>query len=146
MLSCLACLMLYHHVGGAVEQLSQKCTRAAQARNWQNKIRPICLTSANPTQRSSTGKSLVPSNQSCCRRLVSDLLNQIIWSLFYCKTDEIREELGRPDTLQDPFTQLVDRISECNETNLKNIHLKRTASDSLYECKNNQGFLASCHR
>lgn len=33
---------------------------------------------------------------------------------------------------KDPFTQLVDRISECNDTNLKNIHLKRTGSDYLY--------------
>lgn len=105
-LACSACLMLHPHVGGAVEQLSQKCTRAAQARNWQNKIRPICqsVMSANPTQRSNTGKSLVPSSQSCCSRLVSNLLNHIIWSLFYCKTDENREELGRPDTSGSIYT------------------------------------------
>lgn len=29
-------------------------------------------------------------------------------------------------------TQLVDRISECNDTNLKNINLNRTGSDCLY--------------
>lgn len=33
---------------------------------------------------------------------------------------------------KDPFTQLVDRISECNDRNVKNINLERAGSDYLY--------------